>query len=82
MISTNMTQKNVKNKKKLFVTDDLYHQLGYDWDGVVNLLHGEDLFDTPNHHSRLIRNMVVVECLRIVERVRKLPWWRRLFNCF
>ena len=64
------------------ITDDLYHNLGYDWDAELNQLQGEDLWNTPNNHTRNIRNMVVKECKRMVNRVKELPWWRRLFNLF
>ena len=60
----------------------LYHNLGYDWDAELNKLHGEDLWDTPNENSRKVRKMVVDECVRIRDRIRELPWWRRLLNKF
>ena len=45
------------------ITDNLYHNLVYDWDAHVNLLHCKELFDTPNTYSREVRNMVVYECV-------------------
>jgi len=62
------------------ITDNLRHNLYHDWDGELNELHGEDLWDTPNFHSRDIRNKVVFECERVVDKIKCLPWWRRLFN--
>ena len=68
--------------KKKKITDNLYHNLGYDWDAELNELHGEELWDTPNSHSRRVREMIVDECERIVDRIRKLPFYKRLFNLF
>jgi len=69
----------LKRKK---ITDNLYHGLGFDWDAELNELHGKDLWDTPNEYSRHVRKMVIIECERIVDTVRKLPWHKRLFNRF
>lgn len=67
---------------KRFTKENLYHNLGYDWDVELNELNGKDLYDTPNSHSRMVRNMVVDECLRIRDRIKRLPFWIRLFNLF
>ena len=64
------------------ITDNLYHNLGYDWDAELNDLHGEDLWDTPNIHSRKVTKMVVEECEIIADKIRKLPFYKRLFNLF
>lgn len=64
------------------ITDNLYHNLAYDWDAELNQLHGEDLWNTPNGNTRNVRNMVVKECEIMVNKVKKLSWWRRLFNKF
>jgi len=66
----------------LFNKDTLYHSLGHDWDSELNKLHGKDLWDTPNENSREVRRMVVIECLRMSEKIKALPFWRRLFNLF
>ena len=71
-----------KNMKKEKITDNLYHSLGYDWDAELNELSGKDLWDTPNEHSRKVRKMVIYECERIVDRIQKLPFYKRLFNLF
>ena len=65
-----------------YTEENLYHNLGYDWDAELNELHGKDLWDTPNENSRKVRKMVVKECLRMSEKIKKLPFWRRLFNLF
>jgi hypothetical protein len=64
------------------ITDNLYHNLGYDWDAELNNLHGADLWDTPNENTRKVRNMVIKECEILIAKVKKLPWYRRLFNRF
>jgi len=71
----------VKNKH-MKITDNLYHNLAYDWDAHINTLHGKDLWDTPNMYSRGVRKMVVDECERVAEKIRRLPWHKRLFNIF
>lgn len=62
--------------------ENLYHNLRFDWDAVLNELHGEDLWDTPNTNSREVRKKVVSECIGISEAIKKLPFWIRLFNLF
>ena len=37
------------------ISDNLYCNLVYDWDGELNVLHGEDLWDTPNENSRKVK---------------------------
>lgn len=64
------------------ITENWYHKLGYDWDAELNDLHGKDLWDTPNEYSRNVRKMVVAECERVAQRIRELPFYRRLFNLF
>ena len=65
-----------------YTEENLYHNLAYDWDAELNELHGKNLWDTPNENSRKIREMVVRECLLMSEKIKKLPFWRRLFNRF
>ena len=65
-----------------FDEQNMYHNLGYDWDSELNDLHGKELWDTPNENSRKVRRMVVDECLRMRDKIKALPWWRRLFNKF
>ena len=60
----------------------LYHNLGYDWDAELNELHGEDLWAPPNSSSRHVREMIITECLRVRDGIKKLPVWRRLLNKF
>lgn len=67
-------------KSKEDQANNLYHNLFYDWDAELNELHGEDLWKTPNSHSRKIRRKVVEECIRYREKIKELSWWRRLFN--
>lgn len=64
------------------ITDNLYHGLGYDWEAELNKLHGQDLWVTPNENSRKNRRMVVTECERVVDKIKKLPFYKRLFNLF
>ena len=68
--------------KKEKITENLYNNLGYDWDAELNELHGEELWDTPNSNSRKVRKMVVDECERVVDKIRELPWYSRLFKLF
>ena len=68
--------------EKEITKENLYYNLGYDWDAELNNLHGKDLWDTPNENSRKVRKMVVEECLRTRDMIKKLSWWRRLFNKF
>ena len=67
---------------KKIITDNLYYNLGYDWDAEINEMHGKDLWDTPNENSRKVREMAVDECERIADRIRELPFYKRLFKLF
>lgn len=69
-------------KKEVFTKDNLYGNLGYDWDAELNCLHGEELWNTPNENSRKVRRMVVNECLLMRDKIKKLSFWKRLFNQF
>jgi hypothetical protein len=56
--------------------------LEHDWDGEISNLHGEELWDLPNKKSRRIKRMVVEERIAEILRIKKLPFWKRLFNIF
>ena len=64
------------------IADNLYHNLRNDWDAELNGLHGEDLWNTPNHNSRKVRQMVIDECEIIIDKIKKLPFYKRLLNLF
>ena len=64
------------------IIENLYYNLGYDWDAELNELHGQNLWDTPNEHSRKVKRMIIDECEIIKEKIKKLPFYRRLFNLF
>ena len=43
------------------IIENLYYNLGYDWDAELNELHGQNLWDTPNEHSRKVKRMIIDE---------------------